>query len=113
MNRGERRREERAQAKRRGTVLIAGEGLVAAALGTKYEATGHAELPDKVTGQHRWVATAAYVVKTPDVKGAFDPEHLTFLDNENLMNLSLGCWDCELPLGAIEVGSNCTGEPDA
>jgi len=109
MNRAERRRQERQAARRRDTVLIAGEGIVAASLGMKYEATGHAQLPAKVPGKHRWVATGAWVLRDLDVERAHDPDTMKYLDNENLMNLSIGCWDCEKPLGAIEPGSHCDG----
>jgi hypothetical protein len=108
MNRAERRRRDRERAKT--PVLIAGDGIIAGALGHKYEARPHAQLPDKVTGNHRWVATGAWVLSPEAVAGVDDPETLKFLDNENLMNLSIGCWDCERPLGDIAVGSECPVE---
>jgi hypothetical protein len=108
VNRAERRRQQRAHAKT--PVLIAGDGIVAAALGAKYEATGHAQLPDKQPGEHRWIATGAWVLRNIDVEKAHDPDTMKFLDNENLMSLSLGCWDCEQPLGVIHVGSHCPAE---
>lgn len=110
MNRAERRRQERSHKKT--PVLIAGEGIVAAALGHKYEATGHRELPAKVPGKHRWVATGAWVLSDLAVEKAHDPDTMKFLDNENLMNLSIGCWDCEQPLGVVQPGSHCPAEGD-
>jgi hypothetical protein len=44
------------------------------------------------------------------VKDANDPDVMKFLDNENLMQLSIGCWDCEQPLGVIQYGSRCPAE---
>jgi hypothetical protein len=105
VNRAERRRRERAHGKE--PVLIAGDGVVAAGLGHKYEARPHAELPEKRPGEHRWIATGAWVLSNEAVEKASDPDTLKFLDNENLMNLSIGCWDCEQPLGAIARGSRC------
>jgi hypothetical protein len=107
VNRAERRRQARSAERRRDTVLIAGEGIVAASLGMKYEATGHAELPEKIAGKHRWIATGAWVLRDIDVEKAHDADTMKFLDNENLYNLSIGCWDCEQPIGAIEFGSTC------
>ena len=110
MNRAERRRQERAHKKT--PVLIAGEGIVAAGLGHKYEARPHAELAKKVPGKHRWVATGAWVMSDPAVEKAHDPDTMKFLDNENLMYLSIGCWDCEQPLGVINPGSFCPAQGD-
>lgn len=110
-NRAERRRQQRAAAKRRGQrqpVVIAGDGIVAAELpGHTYEAIPHADLPAKVAGEHRWIATAAWVLNDDQVEGMDDEDRLKFMDHENLMALSVGCWDCEQPLGAIERGSWC------
>lgn len=108
MNRQERRRQERSHKKT--PVLIAGDGIVAAALGHKYEATGGAEPPPKVPGKHRWVAVGSWVLSDLAVEKAHDPDTLKFLDNENLMSLSIGCWDCEQPLGEIHPGSHCPAE---
>jgi len=110
VNRAERRRQARAH--RKEPVIVAGDGIVAASLGYKYEARPHAELAAKQPGQHRWIATGAWVLSPDAVEGASDPDKLKFLDNENLMHLSIGCWDCCLPLGEISPGSHCAGEED-
>lgn len=111
-SRAERRRQQRAHAKT--PVLIAGEGIVAAALGQRFEARPSAQLPEKVPGQHRWVATGAWVLRDIDAEKAYDADTWKFLDNENLMSLSVGCWDCERSLGAgdgaIRADSVCTAE---
>lgn len=104
MNRAERRRQLRSHG--RTPVLIAGDGVVAAALGHQFEARPSRELRTKRPGQHRWIATAAYVLSDEAVN-AGDPSAMKFLDNENLMHLAIGCWDCEQPLGVIQPGSHC------
>ncbi len=109
MSRAERRRQQRAHDRQ--PVIIAGDGIVAAELpGHRYEARPHAELPDKQPGEHRWIATAAWVLKPEHVAGAHDPDVLKFMDHENLMELGIGCWDCEQPLGAIQLDSRCPAE---
>lgn len=108
VNRAERRRQARAHGKT--PVLIAGEGIIAASLGQSFEARPSATLPDKQPGVHRWVATGAWVLRDIDVEKSADADHMKFLDNENLMALSLGCWDCEQPMGAIEYGSHCPAD---
>lgn len=110
MNRAERRRRERTHRKDRQPVVIAGDGIVAAELGQRFEARPHATLPDKVPGRHRWIATAAYVLTDSAVEAAGNPDVLKFLDHENLMSLAIGCWDCEQPLGVIERDSRCPAE---
>jgi hypothetical protein len=108
MNRAERRRRGRVHEKE--PVLVAGEGIVAAELGHRYEARPHAELPEKRPGQHRWIAAGSWVLSNDAVEKAHDPDTMKFLDNENLMTLSIGCWDCEQPLGEIKPGSHCPAE---
>lgn len=108
MNRAERRRRQRSGGKT--PVLIAGEGIVASTLGQSFEARPSAQLPDKEPGRHRWVATGAWVLRDLDVERAYDADTMKYLDNENLMNLSIGCWDCEQPLGVIDIKSTCTAE---
>lgn len=92
-------------------MIIVGDGILAAELGSKFEARPHAELPPKVEGVHRWIAAASYVVTVDAVRAADDPDTMKFLDHENLLGLSLGCWDCEQPLGAIDIDSVCSGAP--
>lgn len=119
--RAERRRRERELAKRQGqrgdrpTVVIAGAGILASELpGHTYEAKPHAELAPKIPGKHRFVAMGSWVLNSVDVEHAHDVDMLKFLDSENLMHLSIGCWDCELPLGDGEGGctvdSTCTAD---
>lgn len=110
MNRAERRRQQRAEARNKPPVLVAGDGVVAAALGQSFEARPAAKLRPKVAGQHRWVATGAWVLRDIDAANAMDPDIPKLLDNENLMHLSIGCWDCEQPIGVIQPGSVCPAE---
>lgn len=112
MNRGERRRRARADAKR--PIVIASDNIVATAVGPQYEARPMTELGPKVPGEHRWIVTAAWRTTVDVVRDAFDPDRLKFMDNENLIELAIGCWDCECILGdAGEPGmaaadSRCT-----
>jgi hypothetical protein len=104
-DRAERRRAEREQ--RRPEIFV-GEGIVATTVpGAGYEARPHAKLPPKVPGGHRWIAIASYVVNLEQVRAAMDPDIPKYLDRENLFMISIGCYDCELPLGAIKVDSVC------
>ncbi len=115
MDRAARRRAERAKAKGRHQkppVLIAGDGIAAASIGEQFEARPSADLPPKVEGKHRWVATGAWVISDVDAATAFDADRMKFLDNENLMVLGIGCWDCEQPLGLIGHDSPCPAEGD-
>lgn len=94
--------------------MMVGDGIVASELpGHQFEARGGAELPDKQPGRHRWIATAAYVIRDVDAQRALDVDHSTFLDHENLMYLAIGCWDCEEPLGKISADSTCPAAGDA
>jgi hypothetical protein len=116
VNRAERRRQERAAAKRKAAPMIVGDGVIATSLGQTYDgsAVKGAELRAKVPGEHRWVATASWVLSMEQVEGAFDVDRIKLMDQENLMYLGIGCWDCEQPLGVVEVGSHCpAGATDA
>lgn len=107
MNRAERRRHERTAHKQ--PIIIAGDGVIAAELsGSRFEAKPHAQLPTKVHGEHRWIATVAYVLTPEAAAAGRSVDTIKYLDHENLMALSIGCWDCELPLGEIEVDSICS-----
>lgn len=108
-DRARRRREARSKI----PVLIAGDGVVAAELGDRFEARPAAQLPPKLPGAHRWIATAAYVVTVADAVNAADPEHVSFLDRENLFSLAIGCWGCEQPLGVIDATSRCPASGDS
>jgi hypothetical protein len=110
VNRQQRRAHDKAHKKT--PVLVAGDGIIAAAMGQKYEARPAAELAPKRPGVHRWIATGAWVLSDDAVIAAHDADTLKFLDNENLMALSIGCWDCEAPLGAIQPGSTCPSKGD-
>jgi hypothetical protein len=103
--RAERRRQQRAHNK--GRLLVLGDNVVATELGHRYEAQPRAQLPTKVPGEHRWIVAATWAAPKAMVETAFDPDQLKLMDNENLLALSIGCWDCEQPLGAIEARSRC------
>lgn len=102
MNRQERRRRQR-----KTPVIVAGDNVVMAGVGPHYEARPRRELPEKVPGKHRWIATAVWVIGEPMVETMEDPDTMKFLDAENIMELGVMCWDCEMPLGMIKPGGYC------
>lgn len=71
-----------------------------------------AELPEKEPGKHRWVASVAYVLSQKTVESANDAKTAKFLDHENMLNIAIGCWDCERVLGEIAADSICEAEAD-
>lgn len=96
-------------------VLVAGDGVIAAEItGHQFEAQPAARLRPKVLGRHRFVATVAYVLSEEMAVGALDPSTTSYLDNENLMYLAIGCWDCEQVLGpgGVTPGSVCPAAGD-
>lgn len=107
------RRAEREARQARQPVIVVGDNMVAGTLpGHTYVAKPHAELPAKVPGRHRWIVTAAWVAPAALIDDAYDADVLKLLDHENLMELGIGCWDCEAPLGqgqpgTIAAGSKC------
>lgn len=111
MGRAARRKHERRASP---PILIAGDGVVARSLGQAFPAdmAGRNELPPKQPGRHRWICTAAYILRDLDVAAAHDPDVDKYLDHENLFHIAIGCWDCEQPLGAISHDSRCTAPGD-
>lgn len=106
------RRAQRRNPKVPARVVIAGDNIVAAEMGDKFEAVQRNDLPPKRLGHHRWVATAAFTMTDEAVSGAYDKTVMKFLDHENMFHLAIGCWDCEAPLGdpakgGIRYGSPC------
>lgn len=106
MNRAERRKHGVPKQ----PVIVVGDGIVATELGQRYEAKGAAELPAKVLGQHRWIATGSWVLSPSAVFHAQDGDLPQILDRENLMYLGVGCWDCEMALGQIQPHSVCSAK---
>jgi hypothetical protein len=107
-NRAERRRAAREGLQRKHAVLIAGEGILAKAMPNEiFEAVPGAELPDKVPGKHRWIATAAYVISQEIADHAYEADVPKYLDQQSLFHLGIGCYDCERPLGDITADSVC------
>jgi hypothetical protein len=106
------RRAQRRNPKIPARVVIAGEGIVATPLEQKFEMVQERELAPKRPGEHRWIATAGFFLSDEAVSGAYDKDQMKFLDQENIFTLSIGCWDCEKPLGdpakgGITYGSRC------
>lgn len=113
--RKQRRAQARAAAKaeRRGPTVFMGDHMIASEIpGFTYEAKPRAELPPKIPGKHRWIVTAAWILSEESVEHAFDPEHIKHMDSENMLEIGIGCWDCEQPLGLIEYGSRCPARGD-
>lgn len=75
------------------------------------------DLPPKVPGEHRWIATTAFILTDDDVRTEMRAQdgsgERQYLDNRNLFFIGIGCYDCELPLGEIEPGSHCPDPGDA
>lgn len=55
------------------------------------DARALAKMPRKVPGQHRWIATAGYVVTEEQAAGGND----VILDHESRFQFGVGCIDCE------------------
>lgn len=110
MGRAARRKQERRR--QPAPILIAGDGVVARALGQIFpvEMAARNDLPEKRPGRHRWICTAAYVLSDLDVAAAYDKDTDKFLDHENLFSIAIGCWDCEQVLGpgGVAADSRCT-----
>ena len=102
-NRKARRAAERKEARR---VLLTDHGAIT---GTdmQFEFKGTRELPPKVPGKHRWMAFAQYSLSQESARRAFDPAEEKHLDMENLLDVTLGCWDCEKPLTKDNADSSC------
>lgn len=111
MNRAERRRDERDRRRRRAVII--GDGLVAATVGKRFNADNveFAKLPEKLAGQHRWVAAASFVLDMPD-RLLEDAATHKLLDDRNMMYLGVGCWDCERSFGEAS-GQPCQAEAAA
>lgn len=113
MDRAERRRNERAERKaatRKIPAVIVGGNMVAAELGHQFAAR-RGDLPEKVPGKHRWVATAAYSLPQEMAEAADDESKIKLLDHENMIDLAIGCWDCEKVLGSqIAPDSVCEAD---
>lgn len=63
------------------------------------------QLPRKVPGEHRWIATAMFNLADP---AAFINNERTSLDHTNVVYIAAGCWDCERPLtSSVDVTLRC------
>ena len=97
------------------TVFV-GDNIVARTTGDAYEARPMAKLPAKQAGRHRWIVSAAWTASEA-MLAKLGPDSRQFMDHENLMQITIGCWDCEQALGdpsngGIELGSRCPGDPN-
>lgn len=111
MNRSERRRQERADRKRR-TVTFPDGQLIRADVLTPQgveEVTNLRTIPAKRDGVHRWMCTVAHYF-TDEQAEAFDGRSESApvrLDASNIMFVALGCVDCER-LYTDAAGTPCT-----
>lgn len=117
MDRAERRRQARAEARR--IMLHDGPGHtnVTTSTGQHYDVTTSAgQLPPKIIGVHRWVATAAYVVSQRQADAMFTESAPKYLDHESMFSMGVGCWDCEMELsreprpGCVTADSRCPAD---
>ncbi len=88
-------RQQRRQAQRRGTFVDTETGMAAHGLGTAHQVRIKADLPEKVTGCHRWIATAAYVLTEEEARSALPDRPTIVLGPDKMMSFGVGCWDCE------------------
>lgn len=79
-------------------------------LGHTARARPAAELPDKEPGRHRWIATTAHVLTDGQARDAYREGQRIVLGVSNLLDLSVGCWDCEQPWQECH-GQPCPGDP--
>lgn len=72
-------------------------------------------LPDGVFGHHRWIATAGYVLTDDEARMETRAQggsgERQYLDATRLFVFAIACYDCEEPLGTIQPGTFCAGEP--
>ncbi len=73
---------------------------------------GPVELPTKVEGEHRWIASVAYTLTTNQAAAAMGGTGTVVkLDNENrVMGPAIGCVDCELTWQEAHASGRCTGD---
>lgn len=123
MNRAERRRQARRNARELGAKMEDAAERGEMPFGF-YTASGQFEfagdqggvLPDRVDGRHRWIATAGYVISDDDVRLELRSQsgsgERQYLDHRTLFTFGIGCYDCERILGQITPDSFCPGDPD-
>ena len=96
MNRAERRREARRK-------ITVGENLIVTGTGQHIDVDRHPErnLPPKTGGRHRWMVFAAFYCADPSADGP------KFMDQENLISVGTGCYDCEQPWRPDNTNEPC------
>lgn len=103
-------RQQRRKAQRRGTFVDTETGMAAHGLGTAHQVRIKADLPEKVDGVHRWIASAAYVLTEEEARSALPDQPFIVLGPNQMMSFGVGCWDCEQEY-SVAVGLPCPGEP--
>lgn len=98
-------RQQRRKAQRRGTFVDTETGMVARGLGTAHQVRIKADLPAKVGTEHRWIASAAYVLTEEEARSALPDQPIIVLSPNKMMSFGVGCWDCE------QEYSECVGRP--
>jgi len=122
MNRAERRRLARRTSRELSARMEAGAERGETPIGYytasgKFEFAGHqdGDLPERVEGRHRWIATAGYVLTDGDVmlelRSQGGSGERQYLDHRRLFTFGVGCYDCEGILGEITPDSICPGDP--
>lgn len=59
------------------------------------------QMPRKVAGQHRWIASVAHTMTTEGCVEAMKPDGGFVLDHESMLMVALGCYDCEQPFPIV------------
>lgn len=97
-NRAARRREMRRVSR--------GENIVAIPTGerVRVDDVTMMKLPPKHPGRHRFITTACYYTPNP---GAPGPK---LMDQNNLVYVVVGCWDCEEPWSPELEAAPCPAE---
>ena len=113
MNRAERRRQQKAEQRRRPTVIV-GPNIVARPEGIEaVDWSKMAELPRKEPGKHRWIATAGYVLSDAQARTAYDENAQKTLSQRNMFVLAIGCYDCEEPLAKETLWNSHCPAPES
>lgn len=90
------RRDKHTAAKAGRTIPVDGPGRLVRS-GQNQAVTEWADMPAKVPGRHRWIATAVHILNDRQAEAGANPLRDTFLGADSLAYVGVGCVDCEEP----------------